>query len=117
MGVHWQPNRCRHPLFLKIRRKSRVKFCKTESGDDRDVRKPNQAPNRVASAAFYPADRPFAPLRARAAALARMRSIWPFGRVRQISPIHSSFTPLIGLALKLVRLTWAADLPRSMVFR
>ena len=56
-------------------------------------------------------------LRERVAALARKRSIWPLGRVTQISPIHSSFTPLIGLALKLVRLTRLADFPRSMVFR
>src|SRR5438270_14086972 len=33
----------------------------------------------------------FAALRARAA-LARKRSIWPLGRVTQISPIHSSLT-------------------------
>src|SRR5258706_15644267 len=59
----------------------------------------------------------FAALRARPAALARKRSIWPLGRVTQISPIHSSFTPLIGLALKLLRLTRADDFPRSMVFR
>src|SRR5260370_39962130 len=59
----------------------------------------------------------FAALRARPPALARKRSIWPLGRVTQISPIHSSFTPLIGLALKLVRLTKVADFPRSMVFR
>src|SRR3982074_3705768 len=58
-----------------------------------------------------------AALRARVEALARKRSIWPLGRVTQISPIHSSFTPLIGLALKLVRLTRVADFPRSMVFR
>src|SRR3954452_7882540 len=58
-----------------------------------------------------------APLRERTAALARSRSIWPLGRVTQISPIHSSLTPLIGLALKLVRLTSVADLPRSMVFK
>src|SRR6476619_7023671 len=57
------------------------------------------------------------PLRPRAAALDRIRSIWPRGRVTQISPIHSSFTPLIGLALKLVRLTMVADFPRSTVFR
>ena len=55
--------------------------------------------------------------RARAAALLRNRSIWPLGRVTQISPIHSSFTPLIGLALKLVRLTEVGDFPRSIVFR
>src|ERR1700730_11879461 len=59
----------------------------------------------------------FAALRARLTALARSRSIWPLGSVTQISPIHSSFTPLIGLALKLVRLTTVADFPRSMVFR
>jgi hypothetical protein len=35
----------------------------------------------------------------------------------QISPIHSSFTPLIGLALKLVRLTSVEDFPRSIVFK
>src|SRR3954466_3663032 len=63
----------------------------------------------------YPAD--FAALRARAVALARSRSIWPLGRVTQISPIHSSFTPWIGLALKLARLTSEGDFPRSMVFR
>ena len=56
-------------------------------------------------------------LRARAAALLRNRSIWPLGRVTQISPIHSSFTPVIGLALKLVRLTEVGDFPRSIVFR
>ena len=55
--------------------------------------------------------------RERAAALALRRSIWPLGRVTQISPIHSSFTPTIGLALKLVRLTTWAVLPRSSVFR
>src|SRR6266403_5056632 len=59
----------------------------------------------------------FAALRARPAALARKRSIWPLGKVTQISPIHSSFTPLIGLALKLVRLTRVDDFPRSTVFR
>src|SRR5579859_268989 len=59
----------------------------------------------------------FEPLRERAAALARIRSIWPRGRVTQISPIHSTFTPLIALALKLVRLTVLGDLPRSTVFR
>src|SRR6476620_9487320 len=58
-----------------------------------------------------------AALRARAADLARKRSIWPRGRVTQSSPIHSSFTPLIGWALKLVRLTKVADFPRSIVFR
>src|ERR1700749_4016679 len=58
-----------------------------------------------------------AALRLRATALARIRSIWPLGRVTQISPIHSSFTPMIGLALKLVRLTMEVDRPRSMVFR
>jgi len=56
-------------------------------------------------------------LRARAAALLRNRSIWPRGKVTQISPIHSSFTPVIGLALKLVRLTEVGDFPRSIVFR
>jgi len=39
------------------------------------------------------------------------RSIWPRGRVTQISPIHSSLTPLIGLALKLLRLTRVEDFP------
>src|SRR3984885_1442913 len=58
-----------------------------------------------------------AALRDRAAALARSRSICPLGRVTQISPIHSSLTPLIGLALKLVRLTTLADFPRSIVFK
>src|SRR5438132_8789048 len=58
-----------------------------------------------------------AALRVRAAALFRSRSIWPLGKVTQISPIHSSFTPLIGLALKLVRLTSVEDFPRSIVFR
>ena len=58
-----------------------------------------------------------AALRVRPAALARNRSIWPLGRVTQISPIHSSFTPVMGLALKLVRLTTVGDFPRSMVFR
>src|SRR6266542_1843911 len=58
-----------------------------------------------------------AALRARPAALARRRSIWPRGRVMQISPIHSSFTPLIALALKLVRLTTEGDFPRLIVFR
>src|SRR5260370_11471545 len=57
-----------------------------------------------------------AALRVRAVALVRKRSIWPLGRVTQISPIHSSFTPLIGLALKLVRLTGGDDFPRSIVF-
>src|SRR4051812_1131167 len=56
-------------------------------------------------------------LRVRAAALLRNRSIWPLGRVTQISPIHSSLTPMIGLALKLVRLTDVGDFPRSIVFR
>jgi hypothetical protein len=60
---------------------------------------------------------PLVALRARAAALLRNRSIWPLGRVTQISPIHSSLTPVIGLALKLVRLTEVADFPRSIVFR
>ena len=60
---------------------------------------------------------PLAALRVRPAALPRKRAIWPLGRVTQISPIHSSLTPLIGLALKLVRLTTAEELPRSMVFR
>src|SRR4029078_10874619 len=60
---------------------------------------------------------PLEPFRVRAADFARMRSIWPRGRVTQISPIHSSFTPLIGLALKLVRLTELGVLPRSIVFR
>src|SRR5262249_3444204 len=55
--------------------------------------------------------------RERAAVLARMRSIWPRGRVTQISPIQSSLTPMIGLALKLFRLTSEGDLPRSIVFR
>ena len=58
-----------------------------------------------------------AALRLRVTALARSRSICPLGRVTQISPIHSSLTPTIGLALKLVRLTTLADFPRSMVFR
>src|SRR5882757_1988536 len=58
-----------------------------------------------------------AALRVRAAALFRSRSIWPLGKVTQISPIHSSFTPLIGLALKLVRLTSVEDFPRSIVFK
>ena len=56
-------------------------------------------------------------LRARAAALARSRATCPRGNVTQISPIQSSFTPLIGLALKLERLTRPVPLPRSMVFR
>src|SRR5271154_1008961 len=56
-------------------------------------------------------------LRDRPAALARRRSIWPLGKVTQISPIHSSLTPVIGLALKLVRLTIWPVLPRSMVLR
>ena len=58
-----------------------------------------------------------AALRLRAAALARNRAICPRGKVTQISPIQSSFTPLIGLALKLERLTRPVPLPRSMVFR
>ena len=44
------------------------------------------------------------------------RSIWPRGKVTQISPIHSSFTPLIGLALKLLRLTRVEDFPRSILY-
>src|SRR5579872_4569624 len=44
---------------------------------------------------------PAAFFRDRAAARARSRSIWPRGKVTQISPIHSSLTPAIGLALKL----------------
>ncbi len=52
-----------------------------------------------------------------AAALARIREIWPRGRVTKISPIQSSLTPTIGLALKLFRLTTDGDLPRSIVFR
>src|ERR1700733_10477839 len=56
-------------------------------------------------------------LRERPAARARKRSIWPLGSVTQISPIHSSLTPDIGLALKLVRLTTWPVLPRSIVFR
>src|SRR5262249_36906851 len=47
----------------------------------------------------------------------RIRSICARGSVRQISPIHSSFTPLIGLALKLLRLTRFGDFERSIVFR
>src|SRR6185312_3415167 len=67
---------------------------------------------------YFSGDRaPLAALRARTAALLRRRSIWPRGRVTQISPIHSSLTPTIGLALKLVRLTTVDDLPRSIVFR
>src|SRR5581483_504930 len=56
-------------------------------------------------------------LRARDAALARNRAICPRGKVTQISPIQSSFTPLIGFALKLERLTRPVPLPRSIVFR
>src|SRR5436190_3166486 len=62
---------------------------------------------RRAGVTYFSVARPpavFAALRVRVA-LFRRRSIWPRGRVRQISPIHSSLTPLIGLALKLVRLT------------
>src|ERR1019366_4090704 len=80
----------------------------------------NHAARSFRAALHFSGVRPacvFAALRARAAALARKRSIWPLGRVTQISPIHSSFTPLIGLALKLVRLTRVEDFPRSMVFR
>src|SRR5665213_3178322 len=51
------------------------------------------------------------------AAFDRIRAICPLGKVRHISPIHSSFTPLIGLALKLMRLTMLGDFPRSTVFR
>ena len=57
------------------------------------------------------------PFLARFAALARMRWIWPRGRVTKISPTHSGFTPLIALALKLTRLTTVGDFPFSMVFR
>src|SRR5438105_12529089 len=75
----------------------------------------NRSPDGYLSGVRPPAD--LVALRARAAALLRNRSIWPRGRVTQISPIHSSFTPLIGLALKLVRLTEVGDFPRSIVFR
>src|SRR5258708_21814105 len=89
-------------LFLKIRNQSSQKFCKSENNSSqRGGNTENQG----------------AGLRERTAPLARKRSIWPLGRVTQISPIHSSFTPLIGLALKLVRLTRVADFPRSMVFK
>jgi hypothetical protein len=71
--------------------------------------------NRSSGYRYRPAD--LAALRVRAAALLRNRSIWPLGRVTQISPIHSSLTPVIGLALKLVRLTEVGDFPRSIVFR
>ena len=64
-----------------------------------------------------PLSLPCAALPVPPAALPRNRAIWPLGRVTQISPLHSSLTPLIGLALKLVRLTTAEELPRSMVFR
>ena len=43
--------------------------------------------------------------------MARSRSSWPLGMDRQISPTHSSFTPTIGLALKLLRLTTEGDFP------
>src|ERR1700757_4603095 len=59
----------------------------------------------------------FFALREREPPLARSRAIWARGRVTQISPIQSSFTPLIGLALKLARLTVDGDFPRSIVFR
>src|SRR3954453_15170460 len=59
----------------------------------------------------------FPPFFDRLAALARMRWIWPRGSVTKISPIHSGFTPLIALALKLTRLTTEGDFPFSMVFR
>src|SRR5689334_20172110 len=59
----------------------------------------------------------YRPFLVRLAALVRMRWIWPRGRVTKISPIHSGFTPLIALALKLTRFTRVGDLPFSMVFR
>src|SRR6202158_3553866 len=78
----------------------------------------NRAARLIRGPLYFSCARPpwvFAALRARAAALARKRSIWPLGRVTEISPIHCSFPPLIGLALKLVRLTRVEDFPRSMV--
>ena len=59
----------------------------------------------------------FFDLRARDPPLDRSRSIWARGSVTQISPIQSSFTPLIALALKLVRLTvdgWWDDVLRAL---
>src|SRR6516225_6426766 len=99
----------KRPLFLKIRIMSSLKFRKTENGHASAER------SVYFVVAWPPAGR--AALRAREVALARSRSIWALGSVTQISPIHSSLTPLIGLALKLVRLTRFADLPRSIVFR
>src|ERR1700760_950284 len=64
-----------------------------------------------------PVYRPDLALRARDAALDRIRAICPRGNVTQISPIQSGLTPLIGLALKLERLTRPWPLPRSIVFR
>src|ERR1700733_2965682 len=66
-------------------------------------------PSRCPAPTGFRLDRP--------AARARRRSIWPLGKVTQISPIHSSLTLVIGLALKLVRLTTWPVLPRSIVFR
>src|SRR3979490_2017956 len=80
----------------------------------------NQAPQQSGGNRYFSGIRPpcaLTALRVRPAALVRKRSIWPLGKVTQISPIHSSFTPLIGLALKLVRLTRVDDFPRSIVFR
>jgi hypothetical protein len=85
------------------------------TGIDRISRFGNRNLDGYLSGVRLPAD--LVALRARAAALLRNRSIWPRGSVTQISPIHSSFTPVIGLALKLVRLTEVGDFPRSIVFR
>src|SRR6202051_4751663 len=102
------------PIFLKIRNLSSDKFGKAEISQVFRLRP--RTFRRIESARGHDVLL-LAALRLRAVALARNRSIWPLGRVTQISPIHSSLTPLIGLALKLVRLTRVADFPRSMVFR
>ncbi|MEY9427281.1 NADPH:quinone reductase-like Zn-dependent oxidoreductase [Bradyrhizobium ottawaense] len=60
---------------------------------------------------------PYLPFLRGRADLARSRSSWPLGMDRQISPTQSSFTPTIGLALKLVRLTTDGLFPRSIVFK
>src|SRR5437868_2314890 len=112
------------PVFLKIRNQSSCKIRKNRripaglSELSHAQRESLRGPD--SRFIYFSCARPpwvFGALRARAAALARKRSIWPRGRVTQISPIHSSFTPFIGLALKLVRLTREGDFPRSIVFR
>src|SRR5262249_32871268 len=105
---------CMAASFPKIGTMSSRKFRKSEDGARSLAGQWPAAAFRRGQGRYFA---PFEALRARAAALARIRAICPRGRGAQISPIHSSFTALIGLALKLVRLTELGALPRSIVFR